>query len=127
MYRRGRCASTACRLSGESVSARPFFSIAAPATSISNATSPTLSFGEWSTRAALSYQPTETAHYFFGYSDSFRPTADRYQLTLEPQPAETSQVFEVGEKWVLLEGDLTFRRALPCDQANTARPIPQYV
>ncbi|OGU23509.1 MAG: TonB-dependent receptor, partial [Hydrogenophilales bacterium RIFOXYD1_FULL_62_11] len=56
----------------------------------SSATSPKLSYGEWSTRAALSYQPTETAHYYVGYSDSFSPTADLYQLTLEPQPAETS-------------------------------------
>lgn len=78
----------------------------------SSATSPTLSYGEWSTRAALSYQPTETAHYYVGYSDSFSPTADLYQLTLEPQPAETSQVLEVGAKWMLFEGDLTFRTAL---------------
>ncbi|OZA48636.1 MAG: TonB-dependent siderophore receptor [Hydrogenophilales bacterium 17-61-76] len=78
----------------------------------SSATSPKLSYGEWSTRAALSYQPTETAHYYVGYSDSFSPTADLYQLTLEPQPAETSQVLEVGAKWMLFEGDLSFRTAL---------------
>ena len=59
-----------------------------------SATSPELNFGEWSYRAALSYQPTETAHYYFGYSDSFSPTADLYQLTVAPQPPETSEVMK---------------------------------
>ena len=78
----------------------------------SSATSPELNFGEWSYRAALSYQPTETAHYYFGYSDSFSPTADLYQLTVVPQPPETSEVVEIGAKWMLFEGDLSFRTAL---------------
>jgi catecholate siderophore receptor len=78
----------------------------------SSATSPQLKFGEWSTRAALSYQPNDVAHYYVGYSDSFSPTADLYQLTLEPQPPETSQVYEVGAKWMFFDGDLTFRTAL---------------
>ncbi len=78
----------------------------------SSATSPQLKFGEWSTRAALSYQPNDVAHYYVGYSDSFSPTADLYQLTVAPQPPETSQVYEVGAKWMLFEGDLTFRTAL---------------
>ncbi|MBN9115218.1 MAG: hypothetical protein J0I36_07970, partial [Pandoraea sp.] len=30
----------------------------------SSATSPHLKYGEWSYRAALSYQPTEEAHYY---------------------------------------------------------------
>jgi catecholate siderophore receptor len=78
----------------------------------SSATSPRLKFGEWSTRAALSYQPNDETHYYLGYSDSFSPTADLYQLTLEPQPPETSQVYEVGAKWMFFDGDLTFRTAL---------------
>ena len=78
----------------------------------SSATSPELSYGEWSYRAALSYQPTETAHYYFGYSDSFSPTADLYQLTVEPQPPETSEVYEIGAKWMFFDGDLSFRTAL---------------
>jgi len=78
----------------------------------SSATSPRLKYGEWSTRAALSYQPNDEAHYYVGYSDSFSPTADLYQLTLEPQPPETSQVYEVGAKWMFFDGDLTFRTAL---------------
>ncbi|MBN8773033.1 MAG: TonB-dependent receptor, partial [Thiobacillus sp.] len=78
----------------------------------SSATSPRLSYGEWSYRAALSWQPTDVAHYYVGYSDSFSPTADLYQLTATPQPPETSQVYEVGAKWMFFEGDLTFRTAL---------------
>ncbi len=78
----------------------------------SSATSPSLKYGEWSTRAALSYQPTDEAHYYLGYSDSFSPTADLYQLTVVPQPAETSQVIEAGAKWMFFNGDLTFRTAI---------------
>lgn len=78
----------------------------------SSLTSPELDFGEWSYRAALSYQPTETAHYYLSYSDSFSPTADLYQLIVAPQPPETSEVYEIGAKWMLFEGDLTFRTAL---------------
>ncbi|WP_310447231.1 TonB-dependent siderophore receptor [Thiobacillus sp.] len=77
-----------------------------------SATSPQLNYGEWSYRAALSYQPTETAHYYFGYSDSFSPTADLYQLTVAPQPPETSEVYEIGAKWMFFDGDLSFRTAL---------------
>ena len=80
--------------------------------SYSSATSPRLKYGEWSTRAALSYQPNDEAHYYAGYSDSFSPTADLYQLTLAPQPPETSQVYELGAKWMFFDGDLTFRSAL---------------
>jgi catecholate siderophore receptor len=78
----------------------------------SSLTSPSLDYGEWSYRGALSYQPTDTAHYYFAYSDSFSPTADLYQLTVEPQPPETSEVFELGAKWMLFDGDLTLRTAI---------------
>ncbi len=78
----------------------------------SSASSPSLKYGEWSTRAALSYQPTDEAHYYLGYSDSFSPTADLYQLTVVPQPPETSQVYELGVKWMFFDGDLSFRTAV---------------
>jgi catecholate siderophore receptor len=77
-----------------------------------NATSPRLNYGEWSYRGALSYQPAEETHYYLGYSDSFSPTADLYQLTVVPQPAERSQVLELGAKWLLLDGDLALRAAI---------------
>ncbi len=78
----------------------------------SSATSPSLQYGEMSTRAALSYHPTDETHYYLGYSDSFSPTADLYQLTVTPQPAERSQVLELGAKWMLFEGDLALRAAI---------------
>ena len=78
----------------------------------SSATSPRLEYGEWSTRAALSYQPVDETHYYLAYSDSFSPTADLYQLTVTPLPPERSQVLELGAKLLLLHGDLAVRAAL---------------
>jgi catecholate siderophore receptor len=78
----------------------------------SSTSSPTLKYGEWSTRAALSFHPSDETHYYLGYSDSFSPTADLYQLTVAPQPAERSQVLELGAKWMLFEGDLALRAAI---------------
>ncbi len=78
----------------------------------SSATSPKLTFGENSLRAALSYHPAEDTHYYLGWSDSFSPTADLYQLTVTPQPPERSDVIELGAKWLLFEGDLALRAAL---------------
>ncbi len=78
----------------------------------SSVTSPALKYGEWSTRAALSYHPADETHYYLGFSDSFSPTADLYQLTVAPQPAERSKVLELGAKWMLFEGDLALRAAL---------------
>lgn len=75
-------------------------------------TSPKLSYGEWSTRGALSYHPSSGTHYYLSHSDSFSPTADLYQLTVEPLPAERSRVLELGAKWLLFEGDLALRAAL---------------
>jgi catecholate siderophore receptor len=78
----------------------------------SSVTSPKLSYGENSYRAGLSWQPTDVAHYYAAWSDSFSPTADLYQLTVAPQPPERSKTFEVGTKWLFMDGDLAFRTAL---------------
>lgn len=78
----------------------------------SSATSPKLKYGEWSTRSALSFHPTDDNHFYLSFSDSFSPTADLYQLTTEPLPAERSKVTELGAKWMLFEGDLALRTAL---------------
>lgn len=78
----------------------------------SSSTSPKLSFGENSYRSALSYHPSDDTHYYLGWSDSFSPTADLYQLTTVPQPAERSEVVELGAKWLLADGDLALRAAL---------------
>lgn len=78
----------------------------------SSTTSPSLKYDEMSTRAAISWQPSDETHYYLGFSDSFSPTADLYQLTVTPLPAERSQVLELGAKWMLFEGDLALRAAL---------------
>lgn len=78
----------------------------------SSATSPALSFGENSYRAALSFHPSDDTHYYLAWSDSFSPTADLYQLTVAAQPAERSDVIELGAKWLLMDGDLSLRAAL---------------
>lgn len=78
----------------------------------SSATSPRLTFGENSYRAALSYQPSAAAHYYVAKSSSFSPTADLYQLTSRPQPAERSDVVELGAKLLVADGDLALRAAL---------------
>ncbi len=69
-------------------------------------------FGENSYRTGLSWQPSEAQHYYVGWSDSFSPTADLYQLSGSQYPAERSKVSEIGAKWLLFEGDLAFRTAL---------------
>ncbi len=78
----------------------------------SSLTSPKLSFGEWSTRYGLSWQPSAIVHYYLTRSDSFSPTADLYQLSGAAYPAETSDVLEAGAKWLFRGGDLAFRAAI---------------
>jgi catecholate siderophore receptor len=78
----------------------------------SSAASPRLSFGEWSLRTGLSWQPTQTAHYYLSFSDSFSPTADLYQISGAAYPPERSDVTEIGAKWLFMNGDLSFRSAL---------------
>ncbi|RIX45201.1 MAG: TonB-dependent siderophore receptor [Rhodocyclales bacterium GT-UBC] len=69
-------------------------------------------FGENSYRTGLSWQPSAAQHYYVGWSDSFSPTADLYQLSGSQYPAERSKVSEIGAKWLLLDGNLAFRTAL---------------
>ncbi len=69
-------------------------------------------FKENSYRLGLSWQPEADTHYYVSWSDSFSPTADLYQLAGSQYPAERSQVYEIGAKWLLLDGNLAFRTAL---------------
>lgn len=73
--------------------------------------SPSLKFNENSYRTGLSWQPSEAAHYYVSYSDSFSPTADLYQLSGSAHPPERSQVAEIGAKWLFFGGDLALRTA----------------
>lgn len=78
----------------------------------SSATSPQLNYGENSYRTGLSWHQSPENHYYVSWSDSFSPTADLYQLTVKPQPAERSKTIEMGAKWLLLDGDLALRTAI---------------
>ncbi len=78
----------------------------------SSTTSPQLKYGENSYRGAISFHPTPETHYYLGWSDSFSPTADLYQLPVAPLPPERSNVIELGAKWLLFNGDLALRAAL---------------
>lgn len=71
-----------------------------------------LKYGENSYRTGLSWQPNPDRHYYLTFSDSFSPTADLYQLTVEPLPPERSRSIELGSKWLFMDGDLSFRTAL---------------
>jgi catecholate siderophore receptor len=63
-----------------------------------------LDYGENSYRSALSFHPTTENHYYLSWSDSFSPTADLYQLTVTPLPAERSEVVELGSQMALVRG-----------------------
>ena len=69
-------------------------------------------FGENSYRTGLSWQPTAAQHYYLGWSDSFSPTADLYQLSGSQYPAERSRVIELGSKWLLADGNYSLRTSL---------------
>lgn len=69
-------------------------------------------FAENSYRAGLSWQPSAAQHYYAGWSDSFSPTADLYQLSGSQYPAERSKAFELGSKWLLADGNLSLRTSL---------------
>ncbi len=69
------------------------------------------SFSEWSYRSSLSFHPNDESHYYAAWSDSFSPTADLYQLG-SANPAERSNVIELGAKYILLNGDLALRGAI---------------
>lgn len=78
----------------------------------SSATNTKLSYGENSYRTGLSWQPNADRHYYLTFSDSFSPTADLYQLTVQPLPPERARTLELGSKWLFMDGDLAVRTAL---------------
>ncbi len=71
-----------------------------------------LKFSESSYRAGLSWQPSDIEHYYVSYTDAFSPTADLYQISQVDREAERSETYEVGAKWLFLDGDLAFRTAI---------------
>ena len=80
-----------------------------------------LKYSETSYRTGLSWEPTKASHYYVSYSDSFSPTADLYQISTSSNKPETSQTYELGAKWLLLDGDLSLRTALYRAEKNWER------
>lgn len=78
----------------------------------SSLTSPKLKYYENSYRTGLSWQPNADRHYYLTFSDAFSPTADLYQLTVQPLPPERARTLELGSKWLFLDGDLSVRTAV---------------
>lgn len=78
----------------------------------SSLTSPQLKYYENSYRTGLSWQPNADRHYYLTFSDAFSPTADLYQLTVQPLPPERARTLELGTKWLFLDGDLSVRTAV---------------
>jgi catecholate siderophore receptor len=67
-----------------------------------------------SKRLGVMYQPTQEVSYYASYGTSFNTSGDLYQYdpSSANTPPESSRNLEVGAKWELYEGDLSFRTAL---------------
>ncbi len=68
----------------------------------------------WSYRTGLIFQPTDMQSYYVSYGSSFNPSAELYQLDDRSKntPPEKNRNIELGAKWDLLDGNLSFRSAL---------------
>ena len=67
-----------------------------------------------SKRLGLMFQPNDEVSYYASYGTSFNTSGDLYQYdsTSANTPPESSRNIEVGVKWELHQGDLSFRTAL---------------
>ena len=68
----------------------------------------------WSTRTGVLYQPNDFASYYAAYGTSFNPSGELYSLDERGTntPPEKSRNLEIGAKWELFDGNLSFRTAL---------------
>ncbi len=67
-----------------------------------------------SKRVGVMYQPSEEVSYYAAYGTSFNTSGDLYQFDAQSAntPPESSRNMEIGAKWELYGGDLSFRTAL---------------
>jgi catecholate siderophore receptor len=77
-------------------------------------------------RAALVYKPTPIGSVYVAAGDSFNPSAEALTITNATNlPPETSQSYEVGTKWDLLDQNLSLRGALfQIEKQNARVPDP---
>ena len=68
----------------------------------------------WSTRAGVLFQPDDFATYYAAYGTSFNPSGELYSLDDRGTntPPEKNRNIEMGAKWELFDGNLSFRTAL---------------
>lgn len=68
----------------------------------------------WSTRAGLLFQPDDESSYYAAYGTSFNPSGELYALDDRGAntPPEKNRNLEIGAKWELFDGNLSFRAAL---------------
>ena len=76
-----------------------------------------------SVRAGIILEPTPEQSYYFSYSTSFNPSLEQLTSTTGTTnlPPETNQGFELGAKYDLLKGNLSFNGALFRIIKNNAR------
>lgn len=79
----------------------------------------------WSPRVGVVWQPTETQSYYVSYGESFNPFAEQFSVAdtaseqdIEP---EENRNTEIGLKWDLFNGGLTFTSAIYRLEKNNAR------
>lgn len=67
-----------------------------------------------SKRVGVMFQPNEEVSYYASYGTSFNTSGDLYQFdpTSANTDPESSRNMEIGAKWELYDGDLSFRTAL---------------
>lgn len=68
----------------------------------------------WSYRSGVIFQSSDLVFWYAVYGTSFNPSGELYSLDVPGSntPPEKSRNMEVGAKWELFEGDLSFRAAL---------------
>ena len=68
----------------------------------------------WSTRAGVLFQPDDFATFYAAYGTSFNPSGELYSLDDRSAntPPEKNRNIEIGAKWELFDGNLSFRTAL---------------
>jgi catecholate siderophore receptor len=68
----------------------------------------------WSYRGGLVFHPTPQQSYYFSYATSFNPSAEGLSLNAnnESTPPEENEIFEIGSKFLLMDGALTLQGAL---------------
>jgi catecholate siderophore receptor len=77
----------------------------------------------WSYRGGLVFHPTPQQSYHFSYATAFNPSAEGLVLAANNQstPPEKNEIFEIGSKFLMMDGALTFQSALFQIEKTNAR------